>query len=323
MAARVVFVIYPDFQMLDLTGPHEVFAMANRMGPAALYDLEVVAPVGGFTTATSGIGVEARAIDRCRGPIDTLVICGGQGMMTEVANKRLIGWIGRAASRARRVCSVCTGSFLLAEAGLLEGRRATTHWSVCDQLAKVYEQVSVEADPIFVRDGQLWTSAGVTAGMDLALALVEDDHGSALAREVARWLVLFVQRPGGQAQFSAQLSAQQPRRDVLRELQSLITQDPSADLSVSRLAEHCSMSPRNFARAFHHEVGVTPAEYVESIRLETARGLLETTGRTVADLARSCGFGTAETFHRAFRRSLGVTPGEYRKRFGVRTLEPA
>jgi len=210
---------------------------------------------------------------------------------------------------------VCSGAFLLAEAGLLDGRRATTHWSVCDLLARLYPTVDVDPEPIFVRDGDLYTSAGVTAGMDLALALVEDDLGREVALAVARRLVLFLRRPGNQAQFSAQLSAQLAQRDDVREVQRWIAEHPESDLSVGSLAARAQTSERSFARWFAHEVGVTPGRYVEQVRVEAARRLLEETDGSVALIARSCGFGSAETMRRSFLRALRIGPTEYRRRF--------
>jgi transcriptional regulator GlxA family with amidase domain len=230
-------------------------------------------------------------------------------------DEALIAWLREAAGRARRVTSVCTGAFLLARAGLLDGRRATTHWAGCEELASRYPRVQVESDPIFVRDGDVWTSAGVTSGMDLALALVEEDLGHRAALEVARWLVVFVKRPGGQAQFSAQLQAQSARREPLRELQGWIAGNLAADLTVEALAARASMSPRNFARAFRREVGMTPAAYVEAVRVEHAQLALESSGASLEEVARTCGFGTVETMRRACHRRLGVSPAEYRNRF--------
>jgi transcriptional regulator GlxA family with amidase domain len=213
------------------------------------------------------------------------------------------------------VASVCSGAFLLAEAGVLAGRRATTHWESCDALARRHPDVEVDPDPIFVRDGNVLTSAGVTAGMDLALALVEDDHGPERALAVARQLVMYVRRPGGQSQFSAALRAQRAERRPLRELQAWVADHLDADLSVEALARRAAMSPRNFARAFAAEAGVTPARYVEEVRVEAARRLLEGTGRPVDGIAAACGFGSAETMRRAFLRTVHVPPSEYRKRF--------
>ena len=210
---------------------------------------------------------------------------------------------------------MCTGAFLLAAAGVLDGRRATTHWQACELLARRHPAITVDRDPIFVRDGDVWTSAGVTAGMDLALALVTEDLGREAALQVARQLVMFVQRPGGQAQFSAQLGQQTAERDPIVELQNWIAEHPEDDLGVERLAERVAMSPRHFARVFRHEVGVTPAAYVEIARVEVAQRLLETTGLTVDEIARAAGFGTVETLRRAFARRVGVSPRDYRDRF--------
>jgi transcriptional regulator GlxA family with amidase domain len=226
-----------------------------------------------------------------------------------------VSWITKAAARTRRVTSVCNGAFLLAAAGLLDGRRATTHWSACETLQRRYPEVEVEPDSIFVKDGDLYTAAGVAAGMDLSLALVEEDLGRRAALEVARWLVLFLKRPGGQSQFSAQLSAQIAEREPLRDLQAWIADNLEADLSVPALAERACMSPRNFARAFRKEVGMTPAVYVEAARVEAARIALDGSQEPVESVARRCGFGTVETMRRAFHRRLGVGPSSYRERF--------
>jgi transcriptional regulator GlxA family with amidase domain len=215
------------------------------------------------------------------------------------------------------VTSVCTGAFLLAEAGVLDGRRATTHWSACATLADRYPEIAVESDPIYVRDGKVYTSAGVTAGMDLALGLIEEDHGAQVALRTARALVLFVRRPGGQSQFSAQLTAAPARREPLRDVQAHIAEHPAADLSVPALAARAYMSERNFARAFRAETGMTPAAYVEAARVERARRELETTDLPVQAVAAQCGFGTVETMRRAFARRLGVNPAAYRARFAA------
>jgi transcriptional regulator GlxA family with amidase domain len=319
---RVVVLAFPDVQMLDVTGPSEVFSLADRFhGPA--YELELVgvdahtpgaapAPIA----ASSGLRVMPDLdLAACRGPIDTLIVPGGFGVRSVQRDERLIEWIETAAARSRRVAAVCTGAFLLARAGLLDGRRATTHWAACAQLARRYPSIEVASDPIFVRDGNLYTSAGVTAGIDLALALLEEDHGHQVAREVARSLVLFVRRPGGQAQFSAGLAAQPAERASVRELQAWLLDHLDDDLSVTALAERCFMSPRNFARVFAREVGLTPAAYVESIRVERARMLLEGTELQVEEIAARCGFGTVETLRRSFARRLRVSPSAYRTRF--------
>jgi transcriptional regulator GlxA family with amidase domain len=322
MARRVVFVAFPDVQALDLVGPLEVFSMANRFSATSTpeYFTEVVNAGGGAIRTSSGIDIAAHhALGSSHGRIDTLVVVGGVGVAQAVADDQLIDWIRSAAQRARRVTSVCSGAFLLARAGLLDGCRATTHWSVCARLAESFPQVTVDPDPIFIRDGKVWTSAGVTAGMDLALALVEDDLGPECAREIARYLVLFVQRSGGQAQFSAQLAAQRPERGTLVELESWIADHLCEDLSVPVLATHSCMSVRNFSRRFLEEFGTTPAAYVDAIRVEAARRLLETTRRGLADIAQVSGFGTVETMHRSFQRTVHVTPGQYRQHFSRRT----
>jgi transcriptional regulator GlxA family with amidase domain len=318
---RIVFVTYPGITALDLVGPHEVFTagaeVARRTGGESdAYRVEVASMVPGPLRTTRGLAVVAdRALASIRGPIDTLVVVGGEGAYEASNDPVLVGWIQRAAARSRRVASVCTGAFLLAAAGVLDGKRATTHWRACADLARIYPDVTVDSDPIFVRDGDVWTSAGVTAGMDLALALVANDLGRDVALMTARQLVLFVQRPGGQSQFSAQLGAQLAARDPLRELQGWIAEHPDEDHAVERLAARVAMSPRHFARVFRDEVGSTPAAYVETVRVEVARRLFETTVLPAAEVARASGFGTPETMRRAFARRVGISPLEYRDRF--------
>ncbi len=312
---RIVLVGFPGLQTLDLIGPAEVFSLTSRLA-GGKYSIEVVAREGGTFASSSGLVLAPhRRLSACRGPIDTLIIPGGVGVVAAERDEGLLRWLRAAAARSRRVASVCNGAFLLAKAGLLEGRRATTHWAACAELQRRYPGISVESDPIFVRDGDVWTSAGVTAGMDLALALVEEDLGRDAALETARWLVLFLKRPGGQSQFSAQLSAQLAEREPLRELQSWISDNLDADLSVPALARRTCMSERNFARAFRREVGVTPAAYVERARVERARQELESTDARIDGIARHCGFGTVETMRRAFHRRLHVNPNAYRSRF--------
>jgi transcriptional regulator GlxA family with amidase domain len=317
-ALTVWIVIFPDVQVLDVTGPLEVFALANRLAqhPAPRYAISVLAAEAGPVPTSSGLPIVAgRSLQQATGPVDTLVVAGGAGTRAAMEDPRLLSWIRRTALRARRVASVCSGAFLLGEAGLLDGRRATTHWAVCDALQRHYPKACIERDPIFVRDGKVSTSAGVTAGMDLALELVEEDGGRDLALAVARWLVMFLRRPGGQSQFSVQLSAQLADRRGLRDLQGWIADHLGDDLSVSALAQRARMSPRNFARAFRREIGVTPAVYVEAQRVEGARRLLETADASVAEVAAACGFGRVESMHRAFRRGVHVTPGQYRRHF--------
>jgi transcriptional regulator GlxA family with amidase domain len=316
-ARRVVILAFPGVQPLDVIGPSEVFAGADALSGGDAYSVEVVArdasPIavrgGGYSLlpklTTAG----------CRGPIDTLVVAGGVGVREAEKDVELVRWIRSAARRSRRVTSVCSGSFLLARAGLLEGKTVTTHWASTEELARLHPELKVDPNPIFVRDGDVWTSAGVTSGMDLSLALVEEDHGREIAVEIARWLVLFLQRPGGQAQFSSHLSAQIAERRPLRELQSWVADNLGADLRVETLADRAAMSPRNFARFFSREIGMTPAAYVEELRVERARQLLEDGADPVELISASCGFGTPETMRRAFARRVGVPPAQYRARF--------
>ena len=311
---RVIIAIFPGVQTLDVTGPAEVFRAATLLKPPG-YDVTIAATSKGpLKTSTVSFIPDARLVD-CTGPIDTLVVAGGTGTRHAEEDDTLVGWIEDAAKRSRRVTSVCTGAFLLARAGLLDGRRATTHWASCADLAERYPAVTVEPDPIFVRDGNVATSAGVTAGMDLALALVEEDLGRETALAAARWLVLFLQRPGGQAQFSAQLAAQRADRAPLRDLQAWIPDHLHEDLSIPALARRAGMSDRNFARAFRRETGMTPGAHVEAARVERARIALETGELAVEAIARQAGFGTVETMRRAFRRQVGVSPIDYRDRF--------
>ena len=322
-ARRIAILAFPKVQALDVFGPVEVFSAADRLAGGGQYAIELLADrVGGINTSSGVRLVPDRATSACRGPLDTLIVAGGDGVSAAIEERPLVRWIAGAAARSRRVCSVCTGAFLLAEAGLLDGRRATTHWASCQGLAARYPAVTVEPDPIFVRDGAVATSAGVTAGIDLALALVEEDLGSEAARAVARWLVLYLKRPGGQSQFSAPLERPAAERPTLRQLQDWIPGHLAEDLTVASLAERAFMSPRNFARAFHREIGTTPAAYVERLRVEHAQSLLQSGDAPIEQVAAECGFGTVETLRRAFQRRVGASPGQYRERF-TRSLRAA
>ena len=319
---RMVLAAFPGAQILDISGPLEVFASASRevrerdSGSTDPYSVEVVASRRGPFETSSGVeDVAKRSVKNLRGSIDTLLVAGGEGTEAALRDDVLIGWIRRTAPRTRRLASVCSGAFLLAHAGLLDGRRATTHWRSCDLLARLYPKVRVEPDPIFIRDGRVYTSAGVCAGMDLALALVEEDVGRQIALAVAQRLVVFLKRPGGQSQFSAQLRAQLAEREPLRDLQAWIADHPGADLSVESLAARVAMSPRNFARVFARDVGTTPARYVESSRVEAARRRLEESDASIEQIAEDSGFGSSETLRRAFLRGLRVSPIDYRGRF--------
>jgi transcriptional regulator GlxA family with amidase domain len=313
----VLMVLFDQVQSLDVTGPLEVFTGANTWqasrGGVPAYDIRTASLGGRAVRTSSGLRLIPDGDLRDPRAPDLLIVPGGEG--SRRPDPELTAWLRTHGRQAARLVSVCTGAFLLAEAGLLTGRRVTTHWAYCGALAARYPQVTVEPDPIFVRDGNVATSAGVTAGIDLALALVEDDLGREAALDIARHLVVFLRRPGNQAQFSAQLAGQLASREPLRDVQRWIADHPAADLSVETLARAASLSPRQFARAFAAEVGMSPGRYVDQIRLEAARRRLEDTADGVEQTARSCGYGTPEAMRRAFVRALGVSPGEYRRRF--------
>jgi transcriptional regulator GlxA family with amidase domain len=318
---QVAILVYPGVQSLDFAGPLEVFTGAAQLIEAMGrrergYEVKLLSRDGKPLQTSSGLTVTPHAsLASAPATIDTLIVAGGHGCIEAAADRVLLEWISQVAATARRTASVCTGAFLLAATGLLDGRRATTHWASAAELAARHPAVQVDPEPIFLRDGPVWTSAGVTAGMDLALALVEEDLDRDAALQIARHLVLFLRRPGNQSQFSATLAAQQPAREPLREVQRFVVDNPAADLSVEALAARAHMSPRHFARAFAAETGVTPARYVEQVRLEAARLRLEDTATPVATIAEMCGFGTPETMRRAFLRALRVGPAEYRRRF--------
>jgi transcriptional regulator GlxA family with amidase domain len=319
---RVAMLGFPDAQILDITGPLEVFSRASRwltdegLADTPAYEITVVAATRGSLAMSNGLRlVVEQSVETLDTPLDTLMVAGGMGTAAAMRDRRLIGWLRKMAPRVRRLCSVCTGTFLLAEAGLLSGRRATTHWRFCDALKRRFPAIRVQTDPIFVRDGHLYTSAGVTAGIDLALALVEEDHGRRVALGVARELVMFLRRPGGQSQFSVQLAVQSADREPIRDLQGWIADHLSEDLSVGRLARRSAMSARNFARVFLRETGLTPATFVARTRVEAARRRLEESADGIDVIAEHCGFGTRESMRRAFIRSLRVPPSAYRSRF--------
>lgn len=319
-ARRVVLLAIEPVEELDVAGPVSVFAHANRVLSAnsLRYNVEIVGTtrnsvVRGECGMSLAVASDYRTV---HGDIDTLLVAGGNGAM-DANDPTLIEWIATNSRRARRVGSICTGAFVLARAGLLNGRRATTHWIEAPGLAARFPAITVDPDPIWIRDGKFYTSAGITAGMDLTLALVEENHGPRVALEVARRLVIYARRSGGQAQFSVSLDADAVEIPALRELQTWMPQHLSSDLSVNRLALRCAMSERTFARAFVREFGLTPARYVEKQRVETARHFIETTRRSMDSIARTSGFGNAQGMRRAFVRILDVTPHEYRDRFSV------
>jgi transcriptional regulator GlxA family with amidase domain len=318
---QIAILAFPEVQSLDVTGPLEVFAGAQTLIEAVGrddrgYEVSILSRDGAPLRTSSGLQIVPHgSFSEAPRHLDTLILAGGYGSHAASKDSATLEWIASASKGARRTASVCTGAFLLAAAGLLDGRRATTHWSAAKELAKRYPMVQVDPEPIFLRDGPIWTSAGVTAGMDLALALVEEDLDRDAALAIARQLVLFLRRPGNQSQFSATLAAQEPVREPLRDVRRYIVENLAGELSVEALAQRAHMSPRHFARLFRAETGVTPARYVESIRLEAARRALEDSAQPVSTVALSCGFGTPETMRRSFLRGLGVSPAEYRRRF--------
>jgi transcriptional regulator GlxA family with amidase domain len=317
MGGRVIEVLaYPAVQLLDVTGPLQVFATANdlmvRSGAEPAYSIRLVASGGNSVQASAGFALVADPLPSLSSSIDTLVVAGGEGVNS--VGTELIDWVHQRAQQARRVVSICTGAFLLASAGLLNGKRAATHWLHCDDFAERFPSVEVDGNSIFVRDGSIWTSAGVTAGIDLALALVEEDLGRSLALDVARYLVVFLKRPGGQAQFSEVLSLQSAE-DKFGALHEWISKHLADDLSLTVLAEQAGMSERSFSRHYAEATGLTPARAVERLRVEGARRFLTDTRLPVKRIAQRCGFGSEETMRRSFLRLLSVAPQDYRARF--------
>jgi transcriptional regulator GlxA family with amidase domain len=318
---RIVDVLtFPGVQLLDVTGPFQVFASANDIveaaGGARPYRLRLMAQDGGGVTSEAGVGLATGPLSRRDEALDTLIVPGGSGVEAAAANPALLDWLRQRATVARRVASVCTGAFVLAAAGMLDGRRATTHWKFSARLAQRFPAIRVEPDPIFLCDGSVWTSAGVTAGIDLALALVEEDLGRSVALAVARYLVVFLKRPGGQAQFSAAL-ALQAAEDKFGALHDWVNDHLGDELSLSVLAEQAAMSERSFSRHYAEATGQTPARAIERLRVEAARHMLSESRVPVKRIAQRCGFGSEETMRRSFLRLLAVTPQDYRSRFTI------
>ncbi|MDU9405183.1 GlxA family transcriptional regulator [Pseudomonas sp. zfem004] len=314
---RITFLAFPRVQLLDVVGPADVFAeAAKQLGNPRAYRVEVIGTEKGLIKGSSGLKLAIdETFETCKGRIDTLLVAGSPHIDEIALNPALQQWLRKQATTVRRIGSVCSGTFLLAAAGLLDGRRVTTHWNSSAKLAKEHPHTQVDADSIFIKDGNLYTSAGVTAGMDLALALVEEDHGRELALSVAREMVMFFKRPGGQSQFSAHLAAQTAERSVIRDVQDYVVQHLKADLSVPALAARAGMSERNFARTFKAEAGSTPAEFVELARIDAARRLIEDSDVSLKRLADTVGYANTDGFRRAFTRRLGVGPSDYRNRF--------
>jgi transcriptional regulator GlxA family with amidase domain len=309
---RVGILVFDGVKLLDVAGPSEVFSEANRFGGD--YEVLLYSADGREVGSSTGmrIGVHAAAADT--GPLEMALVAGGDILPARPVSPELAEAARILAGRARRTASICTGAFILAAAGLLDGHRATTHWRHAKILARAHPAIKVEPDAIYVEDGQIYSSAGVSAGIDLALALVERDHGAGLARDVARSLVVFLQRPGGQSQFSPSLRSALPRTSPLRQLCDTVAADPAGDYSLARLAAMASVSPRHLTRLFRDELKTTPARYVELIRFDTARDLLDA-GHSVTDTALGSGYGSPETLRRAFIQHLGVSPRAYQQRF--------
>lgn len=320
MTRTVLVLGFPGVQALDVTGPADVFTTASialrDQGSPVTYDLRLVSQHG--EPIDSGVGLQfvSHPLPDPAEPIDTLLLPGGTGVHRATEDTDLIDWVRDAAGRARRVISVCNGAFLAAEAGLLDGRRATTHWAVGELLAERYPAMRVDADALFVRSSDhVWTSAGVTAGIDLALAVIEEDHGTELAQLVARWLVLYMRRPGGQSQFAPPVWMPRARRDVIRAAQQRIEAEPGLPHRLSDLAQEAAMSPRHFSRVFTAETGEAPSDYLERVRTDAARRALTESADTMPVIAARCGFGSSESLRRTFIRRLGISPDQYRKTF--------
>jgi transcriptional regulator GlxA family with amidase domain len=319
---RIGFLVYEDVEVLDVCGPLDAFVYADRwlrlgtLPNEPSYDVLVIAATPGLIKTKCGLQIMAThgCADVTDG-LDTLIVAGGEGVEQACADPTLVAWVKMIAPRVRRVVSVCTGAFLLATTGLLNNRRVTTHWMFCERLAAAFPSLRVEPNLIFVRDGHIYTSGGITSGIDLALALIEEDLGQEVPRLVAGTMVVFLRRPGGQTQFSPFLQGEAKSHHDIRQLQAWAFAHPAEDLDVETLADRMAMSPRNFTRLFRSETGMTPAKFVEQARVEAARCKLEQAPLPVETIAEMCGFGTGERMRRSFQRLLNVTPQDYRSRF--------
>ncbi len=306
----VVVVAFDGVQLLDVTGPVEALTTTG------FYDVRVVSPTGADVRTSAGVRVGVdHSVGSLPGRFDTVLVPGRSDWRNAVSDSALVSLVQDLAGRARRVASVCAGAFLLAEAGLLNGRRATTHWQLARELARSYPEVTVEPDPLFVRSGPVVTSAGITAGIDLALSLIEEDHGPDVARAAAQYLVVFMARPGGQSQFSARMGAAHSSHSTVRKAMDHVTADPAANHSLDALADVAGVSPRHLTRLFRSELDITPAQFVETIRFEAARVLLQDSGSPIEAVAGQAGFGSSESMRRAFQDTLGISPSTYRARF--------
>jgi transcriptional regulator GlxA family with amidase domain len=314
---RIGILAFPRVQLLDVVGPADVFSEAARqLGNARAYRVQVIGTCAGALESSSGLKLHADvAFTSFRGSLDTLLVAGSPDVDAVPDLPELHRWLQQRAGAVRRIGSICSGAFVLGAAGLLDGRRVATHWEEVSRLAKEHPRANVEADAIYMKDANLYSSAGVTAGMDLALAMVEEDHGRDLALKVARQLVMFLKRPGGQSQFSAHLAAQTSQKSAIGEVQDYVLSHLHADLCVPQLARRASMSDRNFARVFRAETGMTPADFVEHARIDEARRLLQDSTAPVKRVVSQVGYASLSALRRAFVRRLGVAPREYRQRF--------
>lgn len=330
---RIVIVAYEGVQSLDVAGPAEVFAGVNTYLTESGgdlergYDITIASPSGGLVATESAVRLDSLAFDQLSGPIDTLVVAGGFAVWHHREDAAFIDGLTALIERTTRLVTVCSGAALVAATGALDGHTVTTHWARADRLADAHPELVVDADPIFIHspahssgDLDIWSSAGVTAGIDLSLALVEVDHSTEIAQEVGRWLVMYLRRPGGQSQFASPTWIRQAAAGPVRQAQQLVIDDPGADHRVIELARHVAMSERHFVRRFGDEVGMSPAKFVASVRVDAARHELERSTDTVAAIARRCGFGTAETLRRALHRHVGISPEAYRQRFSHHPL---
>jgi transcriptional regulator GlxA family with amidase domain len=318
---RVVIVVIPGATPMEFIGPMEFLGEANFMLDHSDrsdlgYDIEMVTTQPGVVYERQGLKIVVdKPYHELRGKIDTLIFQPIDYDERCIHDKRFISWVGRIATRVRRIATVCIGTYILAEAGVLDGRRATTHWAACDDFARRYPRVKLDPDPIYIKDGNVYTSAGASSGLDLTLALIEEDFGSELALRVAQGMVMYLRRPGSQAQFSVHMTQPQPEEHKLQQLLSYIADNLERDLNVEALADRAGMSARNFARVFGRTVGMPPGRFIEQSRLERARQLLEQSDLSISQISTRCGYGTTEGMRLAFDRNLNVAPREYRRRF--------
>ncbi len=323
---RIGIVVFERCQIVDATGSAGVFGVANEilkdtLKGAAGYDIRLLAVDAGQIRTSSGVSLFAdHALNDRLPPFNTLICVGGKGTQNFAADASAIAAVRKLAGKAQRIVSVCTGAFILAAAGLLDGKRAVTHWAHCQKLAADYPRITVEQDPIYIKDGNVYTSAGVTAGMDLALALVESDYGRDVALAAARDMVMFMKRPGSQAQYSAYLAAQTAPSGTIRDMQLWLLENIDRDIDVETLADKAAMSPRTFYRQFKKSTGLTPARFIADCRLDAARRLIEESPMAVKSIAQHCGFGDPERMRRAFQRTFGISPDDYRRRFSSTLL---